>query len=70
MLVHSQHQFTAEVVKCQQIKISMKMRENFSLPVDGICIALLMAGVHFHMCWGKREILLCKLSVKISHCSI
>lgn len=55
MPVHSQHQFTAEVVKYQQIKISMKMRENFSLPMDGTWDALLVAGVHFHMCWGKRE---------------
>lgn len=64
MPVHSQHQFTAEVVKYQQIKISMKMCENFSLPVDGTWVALLVAGVHFHMCWGKREVLLVSFHLK------
>ena len=55
MPVHSQRQFTAEVVKCQQIKITMKMCENFSLSMDGTWIALLVPEVLFHMCWGKRE---------------
>lgn len=55
MPVHSQHQFTAEVVKYQQIQISTKMCENFSLPMDGTWVALLVSGVHFHMCWGKGK---------------
>lgn len=58
MPAHSQHQFTAEVVKYQQIKISRKMCENFSLPMDGTWVALLVAGVHFHMGCGRRETLM------------
>lgn len=60
MLVHSQHQFTAEVVKYQQIKTSMKMCEHFPLPMDGTWVALLVAVVHFYLCWGKREKLVIK----------
>lgn len=55
MPVHSQHQFTAEVVKYQQIKISMKTCEHFPLPMDGTWVALLVAGVHFYLLGEKGK---------------